>query len=126
MARARKAKIAIPRGGLDFSVAALERLAGIVRTMRLPNGRVTVSDNVQPGLRAIIRDTGGVSFHAHYEVNGSRPYLRIGGLPETSIAEARELTKTILALAAKGIDPQDGLHTRLIRELAAKGAAWRP
>ncbi len=126
MARARKTKLDIPRGGLNFSVAALEKMAAIVRTMRLPNGRVTVSDNVQPGLRAIIRDTGGVSFHAHYEIDGTRPYLKIGGLPGTSIAEARELTKTILALAAKGIDPQAGLHDRLIRELTAKGAAWRP
>ena len=129
MARSRKIKTAIPRGGVPFSVAELERLADAFKAGLLAgtkNARITVSDSVQQGLRALITPDGAISFHVHYTIGESRPYLRIGGLPGTSIAEARELTKTVLALAAKGIDPQDGLHSRLIKELLKKGAAWRP
>ena len=46
---------------------------------------------------------------------------KLGDHPDMSIAEARQLTRTVQTLAAIGIDPQEGLHERLIRELKAKG-----
>jgi hypothetical protein len=36
------------------------------------------------------------------------------------------LTKTIRALGDKGVDPQEGLHKRLLKEIAEKGTAWKP
>jgi hypothetical protein len=52
--------------------------------------------------------------------------VKVGAIPGTTIKEARELTKTIRALAEKGIDIQDGLLPRLLRELKAWGTRWRP
>jgi hypothetical protein len=88
--------------------------------------RITVSDDMVPGLRAIVRDTGGISFHVQYTIGKSRPYLKIGEVPGTTIEQARALAKTVLALARQGIDPQSGLHERLLRELAEQGPKWRP
>jgi hypothetical protein len=87
---------------------------------------VTVSDRVVSGLRAIVRNTGEISYHVNYHVGNERPYLKIGQHPKTTIAEARELARTVLALAERGIDPAAGLHERLIRELKEKGEKWRP
>jgi hypothetical protein len=104
----------------------LENLADDMKSGRIPLDRMTVSDTVQAGLRIIVRKTGGISFHAHYEVNDSRPMLKIGEHPGTTLEKARNLTKIIRDLANKGIDPQEGLHDRLLRELEIKGASWRP
>jgi hypothetical protein len=88
--------------------------------------RVTFGDDEQPGLRAIVRKSGTVSFHVIYSVNGERPILLVGHWPDTGIDEARSLAKTIRALAAEGIDVTEGLHARLISELKRDGTAWRP
>jgi len=52
--------------------------------------------------------------------------LILGEMGKISLTQARELTKTIKALAANGINVQEGLHERLIRELLTKGVKWRP
>jgi hypothetical protein len=78
------------------------------------------------GLQAIIRRTGLISFHVGYNYGGSRPVLKLGVWPGMSIAEARSLATTVRELAEKGIDVQEGLHERLIRELQARGTDWRP
>lgn len=111
---------------VEFNANLLERIATDLQTKRIPLPRITVSDEVQPGLRAIMRDTGLISFHVSYDVDGTRPFLKIGDHPAMKIDEARELAKTIRALADMGIDPTLGLHERLIRELQAKGTRWRP
>jgi Arm DNA-binding domain len=90
------------------------------------NAKITLSDPMTTGLQAIIRPSGAVSFHVHYHCNGQRPLLKLGNHPDMTIAQARELTKTVIALGNLGIDPQEGLHERLIRELQAKGIKWRP
>ena len=43
-----------------------------------------------------------------------------------TVNEACDQAKTVCALADMGIDPQEGLHERLIKELREKGTAWRP
>jgi len=88
--------------------------------------RTTFTDSIVPGLRAIVRVTGLISYHVQYTVDGNRMYLKIGDHPDTTIAEARILAVIVRALAERGIDPQDGLHKRLIRELRERGAAWKP
>ena len=109
-----------------FSGPTFEALADDLKRGRVPLDRVTVSDNIQTGLRAIIRNTGLISFHVQYSVEGSRPYLKIGDYPDTTVNEARSIAKTVIALAERGIDVQSGLHERLVRELKEKGEKWRP
>jgi len=109
-----------------FSVETFDRFAADLTSGRTPLKQLTISDNVVSGLRALIRDTGAVSFHVAYKVGGSRPYLMIGTHPQMTVATARKLATTIQSLAAKGIDVQEGLHDRLIRELLEHGDKWRP
>lgn len=109
-----------------FDPKIFKDLARDLQDGTIPLKRITISDPDCVGLRAVIRDTGLISFHAHYQLDDSRPLLKIGEFPSTSIAEARELCRTVMSLADKGIDPQEGLHERLIRELKEKGDKWRP
>jgi hypothetical protein len=110
----------------EFTEEMLQSMSDALKSGRMKVDKVTFTDDMQPGLRAIVRNTGTVTFHAHYDFKGSRPMLKVGDLGETTVEEARELTKTIRALAAKGIDVQSGLHERLLRELRAQGTKWRP
>jgi hypothetical protein len=110
----------------EFTIAWFQKLAEGLTTGRMKTDRITVSDDMVSGLRAIIRDTGGISFHVQYTIGKSRPYLKIGEVPGTTVEQARSLARTVLALAQQGIDPQSGLHERLLRELAEQGPKWRP
>jgi hypothetical protein len=111
---------------VEFSIPMLQKFAEGLTTGRMKTDRITISDGMVPGLRAIVRDTGGISFHVQYTIGKSRPYLKIGEVPGTTIEQARKLARTVLALAQQGIDPQVGLHERLLRELAEQGPKWRP
>lgn len=114
------------RQPIEFSVPAFKRLADSLSLRQMKTERVTISDEAVVGLRCIIRNTGAVSFHVQYSIAGARPYLKIGDVPGTTVDQARKLARTVLDLAKQGVDPQVGLHDRLIRELTEKGAAWRP
>jgi hypothetical protein len=121
----RKPKIKAPKiERPEFSAPLFERLLRDLKKGKLD--RVSVSDNEVQGLQVIIRKTGLISYHVNYDFGGSRPVLKIGTHPGTTVAEARDLARTVRELAAMGIDPQQGLHERLIRELKAQGSAWRP
>jgi len=109
-----------------FTIPWFQKLAEGLTTKRMKTDRITVSDDMVPGLRAIIRDTGGISFHVQYTMGKSRPYLKIGDVRGTTVDQARKLARTVLSLAKQGIDPQSGLHERLLRELAEQGDKWRP
>lgn len=114
-----------------FTEANLAATAKDLKSRRLPLDRTVLSDDLVTGLRAVIRKDGGVTYHASYTYGDTRPFMKLGVMdpkdPEhISLDDARELTKTIKALADKGIDPQEGLHKRLIRELREKGTRWRP
>lgn len=118
--------------GVDKKVASfdnktLEGLAEDLQSQRIPLDRITVTDHEVANLRAVIRNTGLISYHVQYSLpDGSRPFMKIGNFPDMPIKTARELTRTVTSLAAKGIDPQEGLHERLIRELLEKGDRWKP
>jgi hypothetical protein len=114
-----------------FAPATFEALAEDLQSGRIPLDRVTVTDTDVTGLRAIIRNTGLVSYHISYDVDGSRPYLKLGdhnpGCPgHMTVEEARKVARTVKALAAKGVDPAAGLHERLVRELLDRGEKWKP
>jgi hypothetical protein len=87
--------------------------------------RSQITDGLVPGLRARF-EADRTAFYAHYFVAGERKQQLIGHFPEMSIPVAREVVKTIKALADKGINIQDGLVPRLIQELIQLGDAWRP
>lgn len=72
-----------------------------------------------------MREGGIVALHAHYQIKKSRPVLKVGELPGSTVEDARKLKRAIRALAAKGIDVQNGLHERLMRELLEQGEDWR-
>jgi len=109
-----------------FTEEMLTSLARDLKSRRLPMDRQQISDDLVTGLRAIITKDGRVTFHASYTLGESRPFLILGEMGKISLTQARELTKTIKALAANGINVQEGLHERLIRELLTKGVKWRP
>lgn len=94
--------------------------------------RINLTDDMQPGLRALVQKDGRVSLHANYTVGESRPMMFLGQITDAkapdyiTIQDARELTKTVRALGDRGVDPQDGLHARLLRELREQGTKWRP
>lgn len=110
---------------VDFNVKTLKALQTDLDTGRIPLERIVLSDPIQIGLRAIVRKAG-VTLHAHYEVGGARPMIKLGEIDEISIEEARKLTAVIRDLGLRGIDVQEGMHERLIRELRKEGAKWRP
>ncbi|MDB5615919.1 Arm DNA-binding domain-containing protein [Tardiphaga sp.] len=120
------AKLTLPVAQSEFTETMLLGMAAALKTGRLKVDKLAFSDDVQHGLRAIVRKTGTITLHAHYEIGESRPMLKVGDLPGSTIAEARKITKTVRALAAKGIDVQDGMLPRLLRELREQGENWRP
>jgi hypothetical protein len=129
--RARRKKIGVPADKSKFDAKTLLAIAEDLQSGKLPLERVRVSDDMVVGLRAVVNRSGLVTLHASYEIGDQRPFMKIGSVNKDAedhitIEEARELTKTIKALADKGVDVQDGLHRRLIRELKEKGTAWRP
>jgi hypothetical protein len=110
---------------------SLLAIAEDLKSQKVPMARLTVSDDLVTGLRAMISNTGEVSYHASYSLRGERPFLFIGSANKKSpdyisLSDARELTKTIKALADKGVDVKDGLMPRLRRELLKDGEFWRP
>jgi hypothetical protein len=111
-----------------FTEATLAAMAKDLKSRRLVLDRTTVSDDLVVGLRALITKDGNVTYHASYHFGDTRPLLKLGVLDpkhpdHISLDDARELTKTIKALADKGIDPQDGLHRRLDPRTEREGRA---
>ncbi len=90
------------------------------------NPFIRVVDDRQVGLRAIIRKSGTISYHAAYSIGDSRPMWIVGHYPETSIETARNRTRIIQALGRMGIDVQAGQHERIWEELDRDGEKWRP
>ena len=115
----------------DFSVETFERVARELKSGRLPLVRTQISDDMVTGLRMLINRSGLMSYHVSYYCGDARPYIKIGEANKNSpdyltLEDARELAKTIKGLAEKGIDVQEGLMQRLIRELKRDGMKWRP
>jgi hypothetical protein len=115
----------------QFNEETLLRIAEDMKSGRIPLPRTQLSDDMVTGLRAMIFRNGAITFNVSYFVGESRPFIKIGSLHKgdedhISLTEARQIAKTIIALGAKGIDVQDGLHRRLLRELKKDGEKWRP
>jgi hypothetical protein len=113
-----------------FTAERLRAFSKDLQSQRVPLERQQISDDMVVGLRAMCHKSGLIAFHVSYYVGDKRPFMRIGTFNEgdpdfISIEDAREVAKTIKALGEKGIDVQDGLQRRLVRELREKGTNWR-
>jgi len=130
--RTRRKKIGVPASKSLFTAEMLLAAAQDLQSGRLKLERLRFSDDMVVGLRAVVnRSSGLITLHATYEVGDRRPMIKLGDVNKDSdeyisIEDARELTKTIKSLGDKGIDVEDGLHKRLLRELREKGTSWRP
>jgi hypothetical protein len=113
-----------PASPSKFTPEFLERKKGELQSGTKQS--LNLGDDRQVGLRAIVRKSGAITFHAMYVMGESRPMVTIGQYPETSIDQARYLTGVVRGLAEKGIDVQEGLHARLLQELEIEGLNWRP
>ncbi len=111
---------------VEVTETLIKKMVGDMESGRLPLPQVTLSDSQANGLRTRISKNGTVTFHVQFFIGDSRPLLKLGDFPDMSLADARKLTNTVRSLAQKGIDPTDGLHKRLMRELLEKGDKWRP
>lgn len=113
-----------------FNVVTLQKIADDMAAGKygatIPNGRIVVADEMQPGLKANVFKEYW-SYLVEYKVKGrdGRPHLTIGKHPVMAISEARELARVIRYLGSKGVDVQDGLIDRLIAELKRDGVQWR-
>jgi hypothetical protein len=69
-------------------------MAAALKTGRFKTKKMTIMDDRQPGLIAYVCESGVVALHAHYRIAKSRPMLKVAGLPDGTIEDARKLTKT--------------------------------
>jgi hypothetical protein len=121
-------------GSDKFTEPKLKQLAEDLHSGRLPLQRTQISDDLVSGLRANVNsDSRMIAFHVSYAVGKKRPFCKIGELTDDpknpwkmTIPKARQIASTIKKLGHKGIDVQDGLHQRLVRELDIMGEDWRP
>lgn len=120
-------------GPSDFKESTFLAIAEDLKSgmMSKIKDRLQVSDDMVAGLKANIQKSGRITYHIQYYVGEDRPFLAIGhGNKDMddyiTVAEARERAKKIKALGAMGIDPQDGLYHRLLREIDEQGENWRP
>lgn len=108
-----------------FNDKTFLRIADDLQSGRIPLPKQTLTHE---NLQVIIRDSGTISYHALYwREDGIRTSLTLGHHSEgMRLPQARQLTETIRKLSERGIDVQDGLHKRLIRELTEQGEKWKP
>lgn len=126
LSRRRKAADVPPTPRDVFVAKKFELVVKDMESGRLPLKKTTITDPMTVGLSVLIRSTGLISYQVQYSAGKSRPQLTIGHHPEMTIDRARKIAETIRHLVSLGIDPQEGLHDRLIRELEKQGNKWRP
>lgn len=127
----------LTKGYSDDYYFSEEYFLGLLKDMKsgrikASNGRFQVSDSMVTGLRAQIFVSGVISYHVsyYYDEGTKRPFLLFGYANKDhplylTVADARHIAKTIIGLAEKGTNVQDGLLPRLIFELNRDGLKWR-
>lgn len=114
-----------------FTEEYFHQTAEQMRTGRAPMKRMQHSDEMVAGLRAQVFPSGIISYHVSFYVGDERPFMMIGYANKDSplyltVQEAREVAKTVIALGKRGVNPQDGLLPRLLKELRRDGERWKP
>lgn len=127
----KRGKATVTRERDYFTVEHLTRMAGDLKSGRIPLKKQTVTDPMTVGLQAQMRNTGMISFHViyHWE-DGERPNFKIGvfdpGHPEhLDIPEARNIARTIQHLSENGVDVRD-YRLKVISQIRKQGVKWRP
>jgi hypothetical protein len=120
-----------PGEASQITEKVLFKMADDLKAGRPPLPKLSVVDDLVVGLRFIIYKDGSIAIHASYTVGDRRPFFLIGKLNKDdpdhlSLADARDLVKSIKNIGLRGVDVQDGMYRRLISELKRDGAAWRP
>lgn len=100
-----------------FAIENLEAMINDLQSDRIKLAKLTVSDSEVPGLRAVVRKEGRISFFAAYTIGDSRPMLHIGDAPKTTIDDARALTRFVRKCAEAGIDVREELEQPLLDKL---------
>lgn len=101
---------------IDFSRRLLD-------TLRPPaTGRTWVYDAAQPGLALMITDRDARSFYLYKKVAGRPQRIRLGGLDEITVDQARKLCAKKLGAIADGANPM--AERRAIREETTLGDLW--
>lgn len=129
--RVRRKKLGVSIKKSEYDEKMLLTAVDELQSGKIKLERMRYNDDVVPGLRFVMNPSGLVTFHIQYGVGKERKYLLLGSLNKErddhiSIEEARELAETVKGLAEHGIDPAEGLHRRLIRELKRDGLDWSP
>jgi integrase len=82
-----------------------------------PAGKLAwVYDAKVPGLAMLTTSTGHKTFYCYRKVNGRPQRIRLGGFPQISIKQARNLTAKINGQIAEGLDPME--ERRAVRQSA--------
>jgi len=120
-----------PNEPSQITEKALFKIADDLKKGIPPLPKLSIVDDMVVGLRFIVYKSGEIAIHASYTVGDRRPFFLIGRLNKESpdhlsLTEARELVKSIKAIGDRGIDVQDGMMRRLIKELQRDGAKWKP
>src|SRR5262245_11480806 len=68
--------------------------------------RVYVFDTKTPALAVCRTQTGATSFYLYRRVNGRPTRVRLGGWPDLTVEQARDLCSKKNLAIANGIDPQ--------------------
>lgn len=129
-------KALLPNEPSHYTEKSLKAFAADVKSGRLPVlDRLRLTDDMVTGLRVHIFKDGTINFltNYHFGDHTKRHDFKIGELTadskspdHLSLENAREITKIIQSLSLNGIDVQDGMRRRLIRELLRDGRQWRP
>jgi len=112
-----------PSGPSKVTKELIEKMSALAKR----NGkRYNIGDDRQSGLRTILYPSGEVAFSATYRLEASRPNITVGQYPDTTIEQARHLTRIVQGIADRGYDVREGLHARLSKELERDGLSWHP
>lgn len=129
--RIRRDKIGLSAEKSKITEALLFRTVEELQSGRMPLERQRWSDDVAVGLRITVNFSGLITFAASYDIDNERHHMIIGSLNKErddyiTLEKARQRTKIIKGLAERGVNPQDGLHRRLLREIDEEGLKWEP
>jgi hypothetical protein len=120
-----------PGEASQITEKTLFKIADDLRKGIPPLPKLSVVDDLVVGLRFIIYKDASIAMHASYTVGDRRPFFKIGVLnpkdpDHLSLTDARQLVKDIKAIGDRGIDVQDGMMRRLIKEIQRDGSRWTP
>lgn len=88
-------------------------------------GRVWYHDSKVRGLAMRVTATGSKAFYLYRKYAGRPVQVRLGGFPEISLQQARDMADELNGQAARGISPQEALRAKQARrDEPTMGELW--